>query len=642
MKRDNIHILYRYILASNDWCSADELASHLHTTNRTIRNYVREINQSSQEGVLILSSHKGYRWNKDISHNTLPGSVPHILKTRIPVTPDERCWYIIRKIIIEKIDIDSLIDNLIISDRTIDTDIQKVRKIAKTHNIRLRRRRDTLSFSGKESDIRLLSYHCILETTKHEAPSYDFIIDAFPEYKCGEINTILKNILSKYGLTANAYTQYDLLLLVILQYRQIDSGMSITTSECPIDGLQNYYDFTIACELADALANHSGNSYNLWEREYLATLLISKTDTPYISKCALIPGFISLKNTTIACLQMAGYALHTDLSEDAFVDYLSCYFQRLLVRQTMRLISKDLVFQSLKNSHPVIQDVSAWILLFLSRQYHIKIERNEVGFLTKILCDFVLKKGYSSDISVNCTLICPSFGDFPDRLVLTLEQHLGNAITIQSIIDSLDVDNLEDSFSLYLSVLPVQNIQHLVHISLYPRAADFRHIYTEIHKIKMNLYSEQLFECLKDYLTADTFEIGTSLSSKSGALRHMCKKLMKLGYVNEQFQEQIIERECIDSSVFCNNIAIPHTSDKSVYRSFIYLIISQRPIPWENDQINIICMIGTIENHIQEMQLPYDLAIKVFSFYRNVNTLLNAYDLDSFMDILKSTRFLLY
>lgn len=641
MKKNNLYMLYQYISSSNDWHSADELASYLHTTNRTIRNYIQEINQCSPENHLILSSHKGYCWNKGISHYMLPDSIMPIFEKRMPVTPDERYWHIIRKIIIEKVHIDSLIDTLMISDRTIDTDIQKIREIAKSYNLRLRKRKDSLFFFGKESDIRLLSFRCILETSRQEFLPYDFIVYAFPEYKCDEINTMLSNILSKYGLKTHAYIQHDLLLLVILQYRQIDCGMSITSSECPIPALENYYDFTIACELAEALENHSGNSYNLWEREYLATLLISNTETPYISKCDLIPNFMPLRNLTVSCLQMAGYALHADLSEDAFVDYLACYFQRLLVRQTMHLTSRDLLFQSLKNSHPLIQDVSAWILLYLSKQYNIKIERSEVSFLTKILCDFMLQTGYSPDISVNCTLICPSFGNYPAELVHTLEQHLGNAVTIQTIVDSLDIDNMDNSSVLYLSVLPVPNIQHVVNISLYPRAVDFRHIYTQIHKIKMHLYSEQFYDCLKIYLTEDTFEVVTSLPSKTDILQHMCKKLLKLGYVNEHFKEWIIKREEIDRSVFCNNISIPHVSDKSVYRNFIYLIISQHPISWEDNLLNIICMIGTKENHIKEMQLSYDLAIKVFSFYRNVNALLNAYDLDSFMEILKSTRFLL-
>lgn len=640
MKQNNLYILFQYISASNDWLSADELASYLHTTNRTVRNYIRELNQSSLAGDLILSSHKGYLLNKNISHSALPASIAHISRTKLPDTPKERCWYLIRKIIIEKVNIDSLIDNLSIGEGTMDTDIQEVRKIARAHNLRLRKRKDTLSFDGKESDIRLLSYHCILETEKNEVLSYHFIVNAFPEYPCGEISAILKNILFKYGLTANAYTRYELFLLVILQYRQINCGRSISSPECPVPALQNYYDFTVACELAEMLETHSGNSYNLWEREYLAALLISKTETPWLSKYNLIPNYVSLRNSTIVCLQRTGYVLRTNLTEDAFIDYLTCYFQRLFVRQAMCFSSRDYVFQSLKNSHPLIQDASAWILLYLSEQYHIKIERNEVGFLTRILCDRILTSGYSADYSVNCTLICPSFGKYPDELVRTLEQHLGDAITIRTIIDSLDIDNMDDSSSLYLSVLPVQNLQHLIHISLYPRAADFRHIYTEIHKIKMALYVDKLVEYLGKYLTAETFESSVNPSSKTNILQHICQKLIRLGYVDEAFKEQIIKRESMDCSVFNNHTAIPHTSDKSIRRSFIYLFISRYPVLWEENRVNMICMIGTRETEIHEMQILYDLSIKVFSSYRNVNALLNAGDPETFMDILKSTPLL--
>ncbi len=633
MKKDRLHLLYQYITSSNEWHSAEELAAHLHTTTRTVRNYIQEINGKGSGNVLILASHKGYRWNQE-SHYHEPSV--DIGKSGIPDTPNGRYWYIIRKIIVEQIEIDALINDLVISDRTIDADIQKVREIAKSYHIKLRKRKNHLLFAGKKSDIRLLSFLCILNTTGHEILSYDFIVRAFPEYDCAGICRILNETLYESHLNPNAYYQYDLLLLIMLQYRDISLGNTILSPECPVPGLQNYYDFTVACKLADKFFALFGLKYNLWEREYLAALLISKTEAPDAANYALIPNYAELKALTISYLEMAGGALYTNLLEDHFISYLTGYFQRLLVRQAMRLGSQDLVFHSLKTSHPVIQDVSAWILLFLSKQYNLHIDRNEVGFLTKVLCDFVRDRDYPFEMSVNCTLICPSFGHFPDSLIHTLEQRLADAVHIHTVISNLDIDRIEDSLELYISVIPLQNIRHLVNISLYPRSADFRHIYTEIHRIKMKLYCERLAENLCGLLTEDTFVCSPHFTSGKDAFQHMCAQLVSLGYTNEDFEKRILEREAIDSSTFRGNIVLPHTSDESIFRDFAYVVLSKVPIPWEQSRVNLICMIGTQKNHIREMHTSYDLAIKVFSYYRNVNAVLNAHDLNSFLDILKT------
>lgn len=59
MKKDNLNQLKNLLSHAGGWMSASELASLLHVSSKTIRNYVKELNE--KENLAIETSAKGYR-----------------------------------------------------------------------------------------------------------------------------------------------------------------------------------------------------------------------------------------------------------------------------------------------------------------------------------------------------------------------------------------------------------------------------------------------------------------------------------------------------------------------------------------------------------------------------------------------------
>lgn len=90
MKETRIKRLLSYLMVTEGWHSAEELASYLHTTTRTIRNYIHEL--QSRPDVMIESSVRGYRW--------APGSsiayVAMYPTDTTPFTPTDRMLYALR------------------------------------------------------------------------------------------------------------------------------------------------------------------------------------------------------------------------------------------------------------------------------------------------------------------------------------------------------------------------------------------------------------------------------------------------------------------------------------------------------------------------------------------------------------------
>ncbi|WP_320930671.1 helix-turn-helix domain-containing protein [Hungatella sp.] len=50
MKRKNLELISKYLEEAKDWVTAEELAAALHTTTRTVRNYIQSLREDN-EGV---------------------------------------------------------------------------------------------------------------------------------------------------------------------------------------------------------------------------------------------------------------------------------------------------------------------------------------------------------------------------------------------------------------------------------------------------------------------------------------------------------------------------------------------------------------------------------------------------------------
>lgn len=633
MKKERIHQLYMLLASSNEWFLAGDLAMMLHTTTRTVQNYVNEINQSSPDGPLIESSFRGYRWAPDPRQKSVGSN------SQVPadsLSSDERFWHILRKIITEQTDYEQLLSDLYISEATLDSDLQKIRTLTRQHGVRLRNVKGKIFLYGKRSDIRRLSYLCIVQSFKGRAITFSGIKEIFCQYDCSLLYRELGGILASCQMTTNAYADNTLFLLIMIQYWDLMHGVVMTESESIVTDLKEHTEFKAAGRLAAVYEEKTGVRYNQWEVEYLAAVIISMCEFTGSHHSVPFSDYPDLKKNTLANLKHASLALGVSLTDDPMIiEHMTDYMQRLIIRSKMGFIVIDLTFQSLKIGYPVVQDVSAWILIFTSRQYGLHIDRNEVGFLAKYLYGLIRDHKYLFDLCVDTTLICPSFGGFPSELINTLNKHLGTSIRLHSVIDSYDPSHDDgQADELLLSVIPVPDVANCVNISLYPRAADFRHIYSELHRIKSRLYCDHLANIMEQYLCPEIV-INSKPNQKCAlVLKDVCDNLQTSGYIVSGFAEELAEREQMDPSIYHSNILLPHVRSNSVRRNFIHIALFTKPGIWEDTKISMLCIIGIIDGPTSELYEIYDLCIKVFSNQHNISALLKAYDRSSFIDIL--------
>ncbi|MBQ6650189.1 MAG: HTH domain-containing protein, partial [Atopobiaceae bacterium] len=120
------------VLASRgDWVDARFIADTFGVTTRTVRNYVKKLNDES-ESELVESSYRGYRLRQDVVRER-----PRSESSQ----PEDRADVILRRLIStsQPISIYDLADELCVSDSTIETDLRRVRDSVRLFDLTLAR-----------------------------------------------------------------------------------------------------------------------------------------------------------------------------------------------------------------------------------------------------------------------------------------------------------------------------------------------------------------------------------------------------------------------------------------------------------------------------------------------------------------------
>ncbi|WJP97285.1 PTS sugar transporter subunit IIA [Macrococcus bovicus] len=111
-----------------------------------------------------------------------------------------------------------------------------------------------------------------------------------------------------------------------------------------------------------------------------------------------------------------------------------------------------------------------------------------------------------------------------------------------------------------------------------------------------------------------------SFSSKEELFSHIQQEALKSGYITEQFEEKIAEREKsfpTGLEVGNLNIAIPHTDPEYVLKQFIAIYTLKEPIkfrrmddPSADTAVSIVFVLGLNEPHAQ-LEVLQDLMAKL-------------------------------
>lgn len=620
--------LINYLYTHNEKVTANILSKALNLSIRTIKSYIAELNMNYPS--LISSSNRGYVIDKVKANSLLQ------YKDDIPQDYESRCIYIIKKTLLEKqdyIDIFDLCEELFISYSTLKKDIYKMNTSFANFKITFSSENNKLHVGGSEQNKRKLISHVMSEEVSGNFLNLTLLQESFPDYDLDDACTLIKDICKQHHYYLNDFSCVNFILHVTIMVSRINHGNHIINNNELIQ-VTNKNDEKIAKELCLALEQVFNVSFN--SSEILEIYILFKNNANYINdENENVSLLVSdeIIQITKNIIKNVDEHFFINLDSDNFITPFMLHLKNLKNRLIKNNLLKNPMLDSIKISCPTIYDISTFIAYQLTLSFHENVNEDEIAFIA-LHVGTEIERQKKEETKVSCLLLCPEYLNITSTLHKKIMMDFGDQLTIQKSI-SFENEVLGNNFDLLITTVPVLESTNYFTVLLppFPMSYEKNKILDAIIRIENTKKSQILTNNLNFYFNEKLFYSMNEDISKSAVINELAERMINLGYVEENFKEEIWKRETASSTAFMN-IAIPHPMKMSAYKTSIGVVISHKGIDWGNQHfVNVVFMIAFNKIDNKHFHALYESLVLLFNEPIVISEIKKCKNFNDFKDI---------
>ena len=620
--------LINYLYTHNEKVTANVLSKALNLSIRTIKSYIAELNMNYPS--LISSSNRGYVIDKVKANSLLQ------YKDDIPQDYESRCIYIIKKTLLEKqdyIDIFDLCEELFISYSTLKKDIYKMNTSFANFKITFSSENNKLHVGGSEQNKRKLISHVMSEEVSGNFLNLTLLQESFPDYDLDDACTLIKDICKQHHYYLNDFSCVNFILHVTIMVSRINHGNHIINNNELIQ-VTNKNDEKIAKELCLALEQVFNVSFN--SSEILEIYILFKNNANYINdENENVSLLVSdeIIQITKNIIKNVDEHFFINLDSDNFITPFMLHLKNLKNRLIKNNLLKNPMLDSIKISCPTIYDISTFIAYQLTLSFHENVNEDEIAFIA-LHVGTEIERQKKEETKVSCLLLCPEYLNITSTLHKKIMMDFGDQLTIQKSI-SFENEILGNNFDLLITTVPVLESTNYFTVLLppFPMSYEKNKILDAIIRIENTKKSQILTNNLNFYFNEKLFYSMNEDISKSAVINELAERMINLGYVEENFKEEIWKRETASSTAFMN-IAIPHPMKMSAYKTSIGVVISHKGIDWGNQHfVNVVFMIAFNKIDNKHFHALYESLVLLFNEPIVISEIKKCKNFNDFKDI---------
>lgn len=624
--------LIRILSDYTEFVTASSLAANMDVSTRSIKSYIQEINSVYPEA--IESSREGYRIDKQAARRILEESGTHI-----PQSSQERIVYIINSLIKSDTSVNTydLCDEMFISYSTIKNDLQAVKSKLRKYDLQLNNNHDNLTVSGLEKNKRRLLSSILYDESNVNFVNLETIQNIFPEIEIELIKDSLLEIFDRFHYFVNDYSLINLVLHITIAIDRI-RNRNVNTEDIRDMPPISSHEYELARNIARKIEEDFRIEYNQAEVYELALLLISRaTAIDYQSITVsnledfITPECLALVRELISDVNSYYYI---DLTEPEFLIRFALHIRNLLQRSKNNYFSRNPLTEEIKTSCPLIYDVSVCLSSTIKERTGISINDDEIAYIAFHLGSTLEAQKNLSE-KVTAALYCPSYYDTNVKLTDTINRHFSSELLITNIFTEERELEKTGKNDLVLSTVPLNSVIQLplLQISPFFTEKDVQSLRRQLTEIKTNKRRKQFREYLEYLIVPEFFERRDDLTDYDQVVRHMVGKMVSMGYVDEDFEQDIRAREQLSATAF-QDFAIPHAMKMRAHRTGINVLISDTPVKWGDKQVRIVLMLCFNRDERFIFNEIFEPLTMVLSSRENVKRLVTAGDYQEFIGML--------
>lgn len=583
-------------LQKKEIMSVDDLVKKLSVTERTIRSDVTVLNREFKKTAEIQLNKGRYvlRVYRDQAYRTVADAL--IKDQESSDSPENRAKKVIARLLTAKhpVIMDDLCDQLNISRSTLVNDLTRLRVTLDPYDLEIKGKPNQgIQLQGSEWHKRLY----ILQNNDH-------VLDHPVEKK---VRDLVHQFSAKYLLAEPTEREFARYISVALS-RSVDHPLTKESDEFDQLYVMKTKEYQMVDSLASKLERQSATPFSLTERAFLTVPILGRRSPIHLPNIMAASLPQSMADLIKAIENQVVKQLNVTIDFKDIANELGYHLLFMLNRLIFGVKIHNSLMNEVKEKYPLACEIADIAHEVIKSRYQIEVSEAELSYLAYYFGIAVNESQMHKRRQLERIAIVCDTGRGSARIIsMQLKEILPEHVEIQLFSSLTATKELMNTFDLVFSTVSLPDDLQTPIIEV-KDIFDERALARKISKLcaldHLQVTSNRKEESIIcRLLSTDRFFLLSNRRPYHENLEQIIHHLEEEDSVDAQFQNRLIEREKVRSTVFDHGIAFPHTVNLG--NSDIVLAVGVYPERHQEDhrEIRIVFLLGIPENNQNETLL---------------------------------------
>ncbi|GAQ18672.1 cellobiose operon transcriptional regulator [Oceanobacillus picturae] len=597
--------ILQLLLSAKQAITSEEISLALQVSSKTVRNDLKDLQPLLLENHIKLTSirGKGYELLPSDKEKVTLLLEQQALKAS-PIEPENRVYFLMEKLLLQTTytKLEDMADELFISRSSLQGDLRQVREILSDYNLALKQKPNYgIKVIGDEMQIRF----CIAEWLYQQDSSVlrgAVDLDILPEKDLQTIkNSILTNLRKNQILISDISLQ-NLITHVAIAVRRLGENQAIGTG-LDYAHLKNEKEYIVARKIVDDIEDTLQITFPVNEVAYLAmhllgTRLVSPNEKVDRHVCSMDPAISELVEKMVERIDnQYGFQLKEDMELRLA---LALHLKPAINRYHYQMNIRNPLLDEIKLNYPLSFEAALIGSEVLNEIQSIKLVEDEVAYLALHLEVAQERRKQEARNKQRCLIVCASGMGSAQLLTYKLKDLFHEEIVIAGTTEMHNLKHYAlDEIDFIITTIPLLWDPGIpvIQVSTILGKADIfevKGMMKRNNQVIRNYFLEPFTYFRKEFTKTETI------------LRFLCNDLERLGLVDSNYLDSVLQREAYASTSFGNLVAIPHPLEPQTDRTFWSVMTLVKPIEWGDKPVQLIFLLNASKDRQHELKPMFE------------------------------------
>lgn len=588
------------------------LASHLGVSERTVRTYIRRLNDAMQPFARVSLKYGGYQLacdNKRAFAEWLSEGKAKWASVSggLPTNARERVAYITDDLLSRSdwITKDELAEALYVSSNTISHDLVQVEKSLSSFGLSLERRpHHGIRVMGDEMGRRL----CMASVVADRLFEGHDDEQGGKRYLLERVSSCVDEVLRRDSFSISTLAQRNLLVHLLVALQRIKEGCYVPTDKHEIDGMEGTREFAVACDIAQELEIAFDVALPPEEIAYIAIHLASKQMRPPEDEGSNIVIGDDVWRVVSDMLELVNQIFYFDFRNNLELRMnLARHIVPLSYRLKYNMTLKNPLLDEVRERYPLAWSMAVESSATLIDAYGRVPSDDEVGYIAMSFA-LALERDRTHADGKSILIVCASGVGTAKLLEHLYEREFGQWLSNIMTCDQAHVMDVDFSTIDYVfTTVPLEG-----HLPVPVREVNAFLDETEIRDVRGILSGSAVWDTIISRFDKELFFPNVRGETREEVLDWLCDRRIEYGGAGEQYRSLVFRREETASTTYGNNVAMPHPLEAKSEKTLVTVGILDRPVKWGPDHdVSVVFLLSVSPDDSPDRHF-YDVLANLF------------------------------